>query len=92
MRHGVSITLNCLRFSDFYYLMKIIKGVVKDYAWGKKGISGLVGRYSLLQDGINPASNSLTVNMKLQEIQDTPFAELWMGTHPNGTSTVELGE
>lgn len=54
--------------------MKIIKGAVKDYAWGMKGIMGVVGRYSLLQEGINPAANSIAVNEKILSIQDTPFA------------------
>lgn len=46
------------------------------YEWGKKGISSFVAQ---LAKGATP---DLTID------EDTPYAELWMGTHPNGPSTI----
>ncbi len=42
--------------------MKFINGALKDYAWGKPGISGIVGRFALIQQGYDPRANSLAVN------------------------------
>uniref|UniRef100_A0A6U0ZIS5 mannose-6-phosphate isomerase n=1 Tax=Rhizochromulina marina TaxID=1034831 RepID=A0A6U0ZIS5_9STRA len=57
-----------------------LRGVVKDYAWGIRGNDSRVARYALeagaIQD-VDPAA---------------PYAELWLGTHPKGPSTLEDGE
>eukprot|EP00965_Chrysotila_dentata_P114950 3799556-Pleurochrysis_carterae.AAC.1 len=48
---------------------------VMSYAWGKEGVESLVGRLAQQTDGF--------------ELNDKkPYAELWMGTHPNGPSSV----
>lgn len=49
-------------------------------AWGIRGLDSRVARYAL-------ESHSL------DEIDpDTPYAELWIGTHPSGQSTLKTGE
>lgn len=56
-----------------------LRGVVKDYAWGIRGNDSRVARYALESDSIadvDPAA---------------PYAELWLGTHPKGPSTLEDG-
>ena len=56
-----------------------LKPVVKDYAWGIRGMDSRVGRYAL-------ESKILT------EIDpDTPYAELWIGTHEKGPSVLSDG-
>lgn len=55
-----------------------LKCQVKTYAWGKLGQASLVGR--LAEAGLDEAV--LTAG--------TPYAELWMGTHPSGPSMVML--
>jgi len=50
---------------------------VKDYAWGIRGWDSRVARYAL-------------ESKALKEIDpDTPYAELWIGTHPSGPSTLK---
>jgi len=54
-----------------------LKPVVKDYAWGIRGMDSRVGRYALTSgsiDSIDP---------------DCPYAELWIGTHPSGPATLQ---
>mmetsp|Transcript_12041 Transcript_12041/g.18099 ORF Transcript_12041/g.18099 Transcript_12041/m.18099 type:complete len:453 (-) Transcript_12041:774-2132(-) len=51
---------------------------VKTYAWGKCGSDSLVAQVA--SEGID----------ELEVIEDTPYAELWMGTHPSGPSMVML--
>ena len=54
-----------------------LKPVVKDYAWGIRGMDSRVGRYALTSgsiDAIDP---------------DCPYAELWIGTHPSGPATLQ---
>lgn len=56
-----------------------LRPVVKDYAWGIRGMDSRVGRYALeskIVDEIDP---------------DTPYAELWIGTHAKGPSTLGDG-
>lgn len=49
---------------------------VKKYEWGKKGMDSMIARFMKNQ-------------MPSYEVDDdTPFAELWMGTHPSGPSVV----
>ncbi|GAB1600321.1 mannose-6-phosphate isomerase-like [Argonauta hians] len=55
-----------------------LKCAVQNYVWGKLGSQSEVARLS--RSG-NP-------DFKLQ--QDVPYAELWMGTHPNGPSKIHL--
>jgi len=49
----------------------------QNYAWGKLGEDSLVGRIHLKNSNDDAAA-----------IKDTPFAEFWMGDHPNGPSQV----
>lgn len=55
-----------------------LKCAIQNYVWGKVGNNSEVARLS--QSG-NP-------DFKLH--QDVPYAELWMGTHPNGPSKIHL--
>lgn len=52
--------------------------VAQQYAWGKVGSSALVARLKGAQ------SNDFTIE------EDKPYAELWIGTHPNGMSNIIL--
>lgn len=53
--------------------------VVKDYAWGIRGMDSRVGRYAL-------------ESKILKEVDpDTPYAELWIGTHEKGQTTLNDG-
>ncbi|XP_046910988.1 mannose phosphate isomerase [Dermatophagoides farinae] len=49
---------------------------VKKYEWGKRGMDSCIARF------LRNQMPSYTVD------DDTPFAELWMGTHPSGPSVV----
>ena len=54
--------------------------VVKDYAWGIRGMDSRVARYAL-------------ESKTLDEVDpDTPYAELWIGTHPKGPCKLKTGE
>jgi len=54
--------------------------VYQDYAWGIRGMDSRVARYAL-------------ESKVLEEVDpDTPYAELWIGTHPKGPSKVKTGE
>jgi mannose-6-phosphate isomerase len=56
-----------------------LQPVVKDYAWGIRGMDSRVGRYAL-------------ESKILKEIDpDTPYAELWIGTHEKGPSVLGDG-
>merc|ERR1719321_980803 len=55
-----------------------LKCQVKTYAWGKLGEDSLVG--ILGAEGLD----------ELEIIAGTPYAEMWMGTHPSGPSMVML--
>jgi len=53
--------------------------VAQNYAWGRRGLNSQVS--VLLKEG-----------GYLKEIDaQIPYAELWMGTHPKGPATVDLG-
>ena len=52
---------------------------VKDYAWGIRGMDSRVARYALESQTIKEVD------------PDTPYAELWIGTHHNGPSKLEDG-
>jgi mannose-6-phosphate isomerase len=54
--------------------------VVKDYAWGIRGMDSRVARYALESKTIDEVD------------PDTPYAELWIGTHPKGPSKLKTGE
>ena len=57
-----------------------LKPVVKDYAWGIRGMDSRVGRYALTCGSI-------------AEIDpDCPYAELWIGTHPSGPAVLQDGK
>lgn len=54
--------------------------VYQDYAWGIRGMDSRVARYAL-------------ENKCLEEVDpDTPYAELWIGTHHKGPSKLKTGE
>ena len=55
-----------------------LKCQVKTYAWGKLGAESLVAR--IAADGPE----------ELEVVEGTPYAELWMGTHPSGPSMIML--
>ena len=55
-----------------------LKCQVKTYDWGKRGLDSLVGR--LAAEGLD--------DFELEA--KTPYAELWMGTHPSGAANVTL--
>jgi mannose-6-phosphate isomerase len=57
-----------------------LKPVVQDYAWGIRGMDSRVARFALESKAIKDVD------------PDTPYAELWIGTHPKGPSTLETGE
>ncbi|CAJ1961575.1 unnamed protein product [Cylindrotheca closterium] len=52
----------------------------KDYAWGIRGMDSRVARYALESKSIDEVD------------PDTPYAELWIGTHPKGPSKLKSGE
>jgi hypothetical protein len=53
---------------------------VQDYAWGIRGMDSRVARYAL-------------ESKSLDEVDpDTPYAELWIGTHPSGPARLKTGE
>lgn len=52
----------------------------QQYAWGKVGSNALVSRLK------NAQSENFTINEK------EPYAELWIGTHPNGMSNILVPE
>ena len=56
-----------------------LRPVVKDYAWGIRGLDSRVARYALESGGIDYVD------------PDTPYAELWIGTHPKGPSILSDG-
>lgn len=51
--------------------------VVMDYAWGIRGMDSRVARYALESKTLSEVDS------------DTPYAELWIGTHPSGPSMLE---
>jgi len=56
-----------------------LRPVIKDYAWGIRGLDSRVARYAL-ESGI------------IDEVDpDTPYAELWIGTHPSGPTMLRDG-
>lgn len=58
-----------------------IQTVIQTYDWGKRGNDSLVAKLYK------------NVNRDFQIENATPYAELWMGTHPNGPSIVrETGQ
>eukprot|EP00537_Pseudo-nitzschia_pungens_P002020 CAMPEP_0172355968 /NCGR_PEP_ID=MMETSP1060-20121228/324_1 /TAXON_ID=37318 /ORGANISM="Pseudo-nitzschia pungens, Strain cf. cingulata" /LENGTH=486 /DNA_ID=CAMNT_0013075841 /DNA_START=154 /DNA_END=1614 /DNA_ORIENTATION=- len=54
--------------------------VVKDYAWGIRGMDSRVARYAIENKALDYVD------------PDTPYAELWIGTHPKGPSKLKTGE
>lgn len=57
-----------------------LKYTVQNYAWGKKGNDSMVAR--LLKNAY-PETNI---------IDDKCYAELWLGTHPNGPSIIKSND
>lgn len=49
---------------------------IQTYAWGKQGIDSMV-------------ATLMKSNPEFSIIDDTTYAELWMGTHPNGPSRLK---
>lgn len=60
------------------HFVQEIECAVQNYAWGKIGSNALVARLKSEQDVMAVIDESL------------PYAELWLGTHPNGMSNVKL--
>lgn len=68
-----------------HYLLRCfpLKCIVQTYAWGKIGLDSAVARIAF-------AEGALQDDIGLEE--STPYAELWMGTHPSGPSMVVLNQ
>lgn len=63
----------------FFILFQYLECVAQGYAWGKIGSDGLVARLKAAQhDGQQGID------------ENAPYAELWIGTHPNGMSNIVL--
>ena len=56
-----------------------MKPVVKDYAWGIRGLDSRVARFALESGSLDEIDPS------------APYAELWIGTHPSGESILADG-
>jgi len=64
---------------DKKYVLPIYPAVM-DYAWGIRGLDSRVARYAL-ESGV------------IDEVDpDAPYAELWIGTHSKGPSTLSNGK
>lgn len=63
---------------DFKNFTQPLECAAQSYAWGKLGSSSLVAR-------LKDAQSS-----EFQIGEDKPYAELWIGTHPNGMSQIVL--
>ena len=62
----------------------LLTPVVKNYPWGRLGRSSLVARLGSLGSGSGSGLDSI--------IETIPYAELWMGSHPSGASTLPDGQ
>lgn len=60
--------------------MELIPAVQK-YHWGKPGKSSTVA--SLFNESLKSAGENQTIDL------ESPYAELWIGTHPNGPSRLK---
>jgi len=58
--------------------LRLLECTAQQYAWGKIGSNSLVARLKAAQ------SENFSIN------ENGPYAELWLGTHPNGMSNVLL--
>lgn len=56
--------------------MRRLNCAVQNYAWGKRGSQSKVAKLKMLE------------NEGFETDEDKTYAELWMGTHPNGPSRV----
>lgn len=83
IKHPVSRVNEVEEENDEANPRKSVIGIVpvfQDYAWGIRGMDSRVARYALenrVVDKVDP---------------DTPYAELWIGTHPKGPSKLKTGE
>lgn len=60
---------------------------VQTYSWGYKGDASLVGRmWKRSRNALGLPENVAA------DYTDTPYAELWYGTHPNAMNQVVIGE
>lgn len=61
--------------------MKKLSFETQKYEWGKKGVNSFVAKLA----------QAASCDFKIEN--DKPYAELWMGTHPNGPSRItETGQ
>lgn len=56
--------------------MRRLNCAVQNYAWGKRGKDSMVSKLKMLE------------NEGFETDENKTYAELWMGTHPNGPSRV----
>ncbi|CAM9638506.1 unnamed protein product [Ectocarpus fasciculatus] len=56
--------------------MRRLNCAVQNYAWGKRGKDSMVSKLKMME------------NEGFETEEDKTYAELWMGTHPNGPSRV----
>ena len=59
--------------------VQAVKPVVKDYAWGIRGLDSRVARFALESGSLDEIDPS------------APYAELWIGTHPKGEAVLANG-
>jgi len=64
---------------DLERAVRPLKVAIKDYAWGIRGSDSRVARFALESNSVSDVDPA------------APYAELWIGTHPKGPSTLEDG-
>ncbi|CAN0117845.1 unnamed protein product, partial [Ectocarpus sp. 6 AP-2014] len=64
-----------LRYTG-HTIMRRLNCAVQNYAWGKRGKDSMVSKLKMME------------NEGFETEEDKTYAELWMGTHPNGPSRV----
>lgn len=62
----------------------------QEYAWGRLGTSSTVARMKEAQASINENNADDNDEEEFSVNESTPYAELWLGTHPSGMSQVSV--
>lgn len=79
VRHGAAHCGNSLDDMQHFGSVMSLRPAVKDFAWGIRGSDSRVARYALEMQAITHIEPS------------KPYAELWLGTHPEGPSMTDDG-
>ena len=61
----------------------------QNYAWGKKGGDSIVGKIHQKHRELESKAFNIERDPNVK-FEDLPFAEFWMGDHPNGPSMVTV--